>query len=125
MEHPDLISEGNRRLCLLAEIHRELQIPATYAADRGLSLQLEAAAPDLVVIGANDQSQPIRLTRGAAAAWQSLQAVAGDARILLAPILGFRSVARQAEIIGDKLRTGQQLEPLTAKRQFHRNWSVF
>lgn len=112
MEHPDLISDGNRFLCFLAEIHRELQIPATYAADRGLSLQLEAAAPDLVVIGTNDQSQPIRLTRGAAAAWQSLQASAADAGITLVPISGFRSVARQAEIIREKLHSGRQLDDI-------------
>jgi D-alanyl-D-alanine carboxypeptidase len=111
MEHPDLISPGNRS-CSLAEIHRGLQIPANYAADRGLSPQAEAAASDLVVIGTSDTGQPIRLTTESATAWQSLQDSAAQMGITLVPISGFRSIARQAEIIREKLRAGHQLEAI-------------
>lgn len=111
MEHSDLISPGDR-WCSLAEIHRELQIPATYAAERGLSLHPEAIASDLIVIATNLSGQPIRLTPETATAWQSLLASASQMEITLVPISGFRSVARQAEIIREKLRAGVQLESI-------------
>ena len=111
MEHPDFTSSPNHPSSP-AESLRAWHIPPTYAADRGLSLQVEAAAKDLVAIGTNDTGRPIQLTHAAAAAWQSLRAAAAQAGIILVPISGFRSIARQAEIIRGKLHTGQPLEAI-------------
>ena len=42
-------------------------------------------------------------------AWRQLAAAAGDDGIMLLPISGFRSIARQAEIVRRKLAKGQSL----------------
>ena len=109
---PEVISPENDPLGSLAAIHRDLQIPATYAGDRGLSFQPEATACSLVSFGSNDSGQPIRVTVETAAAWQSLRSSAAPEGVGLVPISGFRSVARQTEIIRGKLRDGHPLETI-------------
>lgn len=94
---------------LLAALHSELGIPPTYAVDRGLEFHAEALEDDLVVVGTNPDGRPVHLTRAAAAAWKTLQAAARHDRIELIPVSGFRSVARQAGIIREKLNAGQQI----------------
>jgi D-alanyl-D-alanine carboxypeptidase len=96
----------------LAEVHRELGIPISYAADRRLSLQPEADETKLVDIGPNPDGRPVRLTADAAGAWHALHAAARRDRIELLPISGFRSVARQTEIIRMKLAAGQSLDSI-------------
>jgi D-alanyl-D-alanine carboxypeptidase len=96
----------------LSALHRALGIPANYAADRRLELQREAAEAELVVIGHNPHGTPIRLVPGAANAWAGLRATAQRDGIELILISGFRSIARQAEIIRDKMAAGQTLETI-------------
>jgi zinc D-Ala-D-Ala carboxypeptidase len=97
------------RLRQLADLHRELGIPAGYASERKLSPFLEAAPADLVDIGINDEGRPIQLVVRAAEAWAHMRRAAMKQDIELVPISGFRSMARQTEIIRNKIVSGQPL----------------
>lgn len=90
----------------LAALHRELGIPPTYARDRQLPAHLDAPEADLVQIGLNDEGRPIRLISTAAAAWHRMREAAARVDITLLPVSGFRSIARQVEIIRGKLAAG-------------------
>lgn len=96
----------------LAALHRELGIPARYALDRRLEPHVEAAGSDLVEIGASPNRQPVRLTHPTANAWRKLQAAAAADGVTLIPLSGFRSIARQAEIIREKLHRGRTLDDI-------------
>lgn len=91
----------------LAALHRELGIPPQYAAERRLRPQPEAAEPDLVEIGINDEGRSIRLISSAARAWVAMHRAAARDDIELVAISGFRSIARQVEIFRAKLAAGQ------------------
>jgi len=89
-------------------ISRSLGLPLNYATTRKLKPQREAAR--LVRVGrAPDDGKLIRLTPRAAAAWRRLREAAAREGIELLPLSGFRSVARQTEIIRAKLAAGQPL----------------
>lgn len=102
----------------LTALHRGLGIAPDYAAARSLPLQSEAGESELVaitsfVISPENDSHPlanlgheIRLRRPAAAAWERLRNAALRDAIALVPLSGFRSIARQAEIIRAKLAAG-------------------
>jgi D-alanyl-D-alanine carboxypeptidase len=88
----------------------DLGIPADYGKRRGLSPQTEAT--ELVSIGASPEGREIQLEPGAAGAWARMtQAAAGDG-ITLAGYSGFRSVARQTEIVRRKLAAGETIEAI-------------
>ena len=92
----------------IAQLARKLGIPADYAVARHLQPQREAAR--LVVIGrADDDGKIIRLAPRAAAAWKKMAAASAGDGIVLLPLSGFRSVARQARIIRTKLAEGQTI----------------
>jgi D-alanyl-D-alanine carboxypeptidase len=91
----------------IAAIARELGIPADYGAARRLELQREARA--LLSVGPNPDGIDVKLEPGAAAAWTELRQAAGAAGVALLPISGFRSVARQVEIIREKQAKGESL----------------
>ncbi len=91
----------------IAAIARELGIPADYGAARRLEIQREAKA--LLSVGPNPDGIEVRLEPGAAAAWTELRQAAGAAGVALLPISGFRSVARQVEIIREKQAKGESL----------------
>lgn len=95
-----------------AALHRELGIPPSYAADRRLVFQTEAIAAELVDIGPNPDGRPIQLTAATALAWETLRAAAARDHIPLVAISGFRSVARQTEIIRAKLAAGQPIDSI-------------
>jgi zinc D-Ala-D-Ala carboxypeptidase len=94
----------------LAGIHRELEIPASYAIQRRLEPQFEALESELVEVGLNDDGRPIRLVNPAAEAWANMRLAAEQDDIELVPLSGFRSIARQAEIFREKRGAGQSLE---------------
>ncbi len=94
---------------LLAALHRELGIPGDYAARRGLTPQPEADESALVNIANNPDGRSVRVIAPAAAAWRDLHAAARADGIALLPQSGFRSVARQAEIIRGKLAAGRTM----------------
>jgi len=96
----------------LAALHRELGIPPSYAADRRLTEHAEAAEADLVQIATGDQGRPIRLVSAAADSWQRMRDAAARNGIELLPVSGFRSIARQAEIIRAKLNSGHPLDAI-------------
>jgi D-alanyl-D-alanine carboxypeptidase len=96
----------------LTPLHRELGIPRDYAATRHLTRQVEADEIDLIEVGTNDEGRPIRLVRPAADAWQRMRAAAAHDDIELVPISGFRSIARQAVIIREKLAAGQSIDAI-------------
>lgn len=92
----------------LRSLHCELGIPADYAARRHLPWQREARR--LVTVGrAADDGKTIRLAPRAAAAWRRMRDAAAQDGIELLPLSGFRSVARQAAIIRQRLAEGQTL----------------
>jgi len=90
----------------LALLHHELGIPPDYAASCGLPLQPEALERDLVVAGVAEDGREIRLTRPTVAAWRNMRDAAAADGVVLTLISGFRSVARQTEIIRRKLAYG-------------------
>ncbi len=96
----------------VADYHRQLGIPATYAAERGLPFHAEADEASLVEVAVSPDGRPIKLTPPAADAWRRLQAAAAVAGVPLIPVSGFRSLARQARIVRDKLAAGRTLEEI-------------
>ena len=97
----------------LASLHRSLGIPADYAAARGLAFHPEADESKLITVAlAADDHREIRLTPGAADAWRRMRAAAAAEGITLLPLSGFRSIARQAEIVRAKLAEGRKIEDI-------------
>lgn len=92
-----------------ARINAALGVPADYAATRGLTLQPEADETTLVTIATTEDGRAIRLLPPTAAAWTAMQETARVAGLTLIPLSGFRSIARQAEIIRGKLNAGESL----------------
>ena len=88
---------------------RALGIPRTYGPSRGLARQREART--LVAVGrAPDDGKLVRLAPRAAAAWKKMREAAAHDGIVLLPLSGFRSIARQTAIIRAKLAAGQHIE---------------
>ena len=96
----------------LAELHRELGIPADYATRRGLPFHPEADATTLVEVARTAEDRPVRLRADAARAWLRLQAGAALDGVTLLPVSGFRPVARQAELIRARRAAGRSLEDI-------------
>jgi D-alanyl-D-alanine carboxypeptidase len=95
----------------LQSLWRELGIPADYSHSRGLPIQREASR--LVLVGrAPDDGKPVRLTPRAAAAWRKMRAAAAEEGVTLLPLSGFRSIARQTEIIRSNLANGRPMDDL-------------
>lgn len=94
----------------ISSIWAALGIPADYAAERHMPLQREAKK--LTTIGRNPDGRHIKLTPRAAAAWRRMQAAAAKDGITLVPISGFRSIARQTQIIRKKLAAGKGLRSI-------------
>jgi zinc D-Ala-D-Ala carboxypeptidase len=99
----------NELAARLSALHRELGIPSTYAVDRKLDPHFEAAEDALVDVGSNPDGRMVRLGRPAADAWGRMCQAAAHDGLQLLPISGFRSIARQAEIIREKLSAGESL----------------
>jgi len=88
----------------------DLGIPGDYGTRRGLPLLAEAT--DLVSIGASPEGREIQLERGAAAAWARMAEAAAAQGIALAPYSGFRSIARQTEIVRRKFSAGETIDAI-------------
>jgi zinc D-Ala-D-Ala carboxypeptidase len=93
----------------LEALHRALGIPADYAAQRALTPYVEAAESELVHVAINPDGRAVRLLPAAAEAWQAMRTAAVASGIELVAISGFRSVARQTEIIREKLAAGHNI----------------
>lgn len=97
---------------LLAPLHRELGIPANYAAERQLAPFSEADENALIPVALNSDGRSVQLVPGAANAWRQMKTAAAADGIELIAISGFRSIARQSQIIRDKLAAGQRIEEI-------------
>ena len=90
---------------------RALGVPKNYGRLRHLARQREARV--LVSVGpAPDDGQLVRLAPGAAVAWRQMRAAAARDGIVLLPLSGFRSVARQTALIRRKLAAGERIEKI-------------
>jgi D-alanyl-D-alanine carboxypeptidase len=96
----------------LQQLHAELGIPADYAAARNASPYPEALDSGLVEVALNPDGRPVRLTPDAADAWRAMQRAAAADGITLVAISGFRSIARQTEIIREKLSRGMPISEI-------------
>jgi len=95
----------------LRAIHRRLGIPADYRARFPLTPHREARR--LVLVGhAPDDGKRVRLTPPAAAAWRAMRDAAALQGVILLPMSGFRSIARQSTIIRRKLAAGTPVEAI-------------
>lgn len=108
MKSPRRSSAGGASRC--AAVWAELSIPSDYAIRRHLPLQIEATS--LVSIGSNPDGREVQLAPLAAESWTKMHACAARDEITLLPLSGFRSVARQAEIIREKLAGGNSIEDI-------------
>jgi D-alanyl-D-alanine carboxypeptidase len=88
----------------------ELGIPSDYGSRRGLALQAEATA--LVPVAKNTEGREIELTPSAAASWSRMRDQAATDGLTLVPHSGFRSIARQEQLIRAKLAKGQTIESI-------------
>jgi len=82
--------------------------PAGYAE----RMPPQPEATTRVSIGRNGAGQDVQLSPPAADAWRQLHAAAAKDGITLQPLSGFRSVARQTEIVTAKLAAGQSWEAI-------------
>jgi zinc D-Ala-D-Ala carboxypeptidase len=94
----------------IADIHRELGIPADYAATRGLPLCEEAV--ELVDIGFDINQRMRQLTPAAARAWDTLQHAAARDGIKLLLVSAFRSVDYQRDLIARKLAKSEHIDSI-------------
>ncbi len=92
------------------QLHKDLGIPPDYASSRGLPEFTETS--DLIDVGPNLVGRMQRLTPRAAARWQQMvEAAAGDG-IRLLIVSGYRSFEYQANLIRNKLNSGQDLDEI-------------
>lgn len=94
----------------LQALHRELGIPADYAATFHLELVAEASPEELRLIASVPHE--IRLLAPPAHAWAMMHIAAAANQISLLPVSGFRSVCYQAELIRAKLRRGTSIDEI-------------
>ena len=91
----------------LKHIWTKLGIPVDYARIRRLPLQREAKS--LVYIGRNPDGRILKLTPKAAQAWNKMRSTAEADGVILIPLSGYRSIARQTKIIRSKLTGGVEI----------------
>lgn len=85
-------------------------IPPQLLEQRGLLPQQEAT--ELVLTETGEDGRQYLLTPATKLAWQAMKAAASEDGIALLMISAFRSIARQTEIISDKLAEGKQLKDI-------------
>lgn len=94
----------------IAAIHASLGIPVHDAERRGLVLQYEAHESRLVKIATTADGREIKLLEPAAASWHAMRTAAAAEGVELVPVSGFRSVARQEELVRRKLTAGVTID---------------
>jgi D-alanyl-D-alanine carboxypeptidase len=92
------------------KLHQELGIPADYGRDG--SPPFHAEAGDLIDVGPNLVGRMQQLTPEAAVKWQQMVELAGDDGVRLLIVSGFRSFEYQAQLISNKLESGQAIEDI-------------
>lgn len=94
----------------VAEILRQLGIPANYGLVRKMPLQAEAV--ELVTVGVTEHGRELRLAPAAARAWGGLVAAAVQDGVALRLVSAFRSVEDQRQIIARKLAAGKSMDDI-------------
>lgn len=87
--------------------HAEFGIPDDYGRDPLMATYREAEV--LEDVGPNIVGRPQKLTPETARAWRELVAAAAEDDVNLLLVSGFRSIEYQAELIRNKLMSGQAL----------------
>jgi len=95
---------------LVANIGKELGIPATYGQFHRLQLQSEAG--NLHSIGLDVFGREQRMAPRAAAAWQRMSRAAATRGIELQPVSAWRSVSYQQELVQRKLEKGLAIDAI-------------
>lgn len=91
-------------------IIEQLGISTASLTARGLRAYKEAAA--LVLAETGEDGREYLLVPAAAVAWRELKAVAREDGVIVYLASAYRSIARQAEIIRDKLATGMGIDEI-------------
>jgi zinc D-Ala-D-Ala carboxypeptidase len=94
----------------MARTLAELGIPASYALDRNMPLQVEAR--DLVSVGKDIYGRERQLTPEAADRWADLHDAARRDNVTLLLVSAYRSLEYQRQIFERKLRAGHSLEQI-------------
>lgn len=89
---------------------RALGVPPNYGRERGLKVVREPSR--LVCAGADIHGRLQWLAAPAAAAWQRMQAAAGNDGIVVQLVSAFRSASYQLEILRRKCDRGQSMEEI-------------
>lgn len=92
------------------KLHKELGIPSDYASSRNPPAYAET--DELVEVGPNLVGRMQRLTPVAAAKWQQMVEAASGDGIRLLIVSGFRSFDYQADLIRNKLNSGQNIDEI-------------
>ena len=92
------------------KLHKDLGIPPDYATSRSLPEFAETA--DLIEVGPNLVGRMQRLSPTAAARWQQMVEAAANDGIRLLIVSGFRSFEYQANLIRNKLESGQDIDEI-------------
>jgi len=95
---------------LQLKLHQELGIPTDYGRDG--SPPFHAEAVDLLDVGPNLVGRMQQLTPQAAVSWQQMVERAGDDGVRLLIVSGFRSFEYQAQLIRNKIESGQAIEEI-------------
>lgn len=91
---------------LLADIHRELDIPTNYAERTKLPFFVEIELSKLVVVQLDDAGRPLVVSSSTASAWLAMRSAASRDGIELLPFSGFRSYLYQKGLIAAKISRG-------------------
>jgi D-alanyl-D-alanine carboxypeptidase len=103
-------SIGNAYLMLSEshlKIHQDLGIPTDYGQEN--ELPWYAQAEDLIEVGPNLVGRMQQLTPTAAASWQQMVEAASGDGVRLLMVSGYRSFEYQAQLIRNKLDSGQKI----------------
>ena len=92
------------------KLHKDLGIPPDYATSRDLPEFAETA--DLIEVGPNLVGRMQRLSPTAAAQWQQMVEASANDGIRLLIVSGFRSFEYQANLIRNKLDSGQDIDEI-------------
>jgi D-alanyl-D-alanine carboxypeptidase len=109
---PCIVMISSQHSHVIAALHRELQIPADYAARTRLPMYEEVALSELVVAQLDESGRPLVLTQRASEALAAMRAAAHSEGIELLPFSGFRSYLYQRGLLAAKLKKGISIEEI-------------